>query len=557
MIKSMLEKLLSHLHRAVFDTTADTLVAFYLDGPVGSSWVAINENFDITFADGSVTSLDLNKFAVWQLIDELEKLGMTVTSQNAEARYFSGITMLELSGKAGEPQPITLYKDILHAIFGAYSREMRIASDQVGQALNQLEIPKADDGFLDQWGDQFGISREGLSDADYRIKIPQEAFRVRVNSYAIEKAIKDETGYDITLDEPWRDIFRLDESMLSGASRLYKEGDVGYFLVQPVSFTPLSDEQWSKIYPIIDRNIAAGVMRLEAGNNGRELIQDPLAGNIWWQTWSIRTTYVYAPSMPRLDNEIRLSGSYRFEVNYRSAITEAYSKAMLNFPVVGRVRFDPSRMISALIRNAVYPVREYHTGTWRGAYVEVYPTDPRTWRTGHWERDSTWGMPYNWRVGSRQTKLENSFFADATAVIHTGIIHSEAVLGSTWDDLPSWNNDDWTQGETSFWPSWFDASNNFTPVETVPYEWEMTAKRSVKSLFNMGLRSYNSRYDLTLESGIVYKLDKASGPAVVSTVNDHTFSVNTTGAGDVVISVTGTAPDGSTNKTKITIHVQA
>ncbi|EBJ6658307.1 hypothetical protein D0Q53_20540 [Salmonella enterica] len=557
MIKSMLEKLLSHLHRAVFDTTADTLVAFYLDGPAGSSWVAINENFDVTFADGSVISLDLNKFAVWQLIDELEKLGMTVTSQNAEARYFSGITMLELSGKAGEPQPITLYKDILHAIFGAYSREMRIASDQVGQALNQLEIPKADDGFLDQWGDQFGISREGMSDADYRIKIPQEAFRVRVNSYAIEKAIKDETGFDITLDEPWRDIFRLDESMLSGASRLYKEGDVGYFLVQPVSFTPLSDEQWAKIYPIIDRNIAAGVIRLEAGNNGREFIQDPLAGNIWWQTWSMRTTYVYAPSTPRLDNEIRLSGGYRFEVNYRSAITEAYSEAMLNYPVVGRVRVDLSRMISTLVRNAVFPIREYHTATWRGAYVELYPTDPRTWRIGHWERDSTWGMPYNWRVGSRQTALETSFFADATAVVRTGIIHSEAVLGSTWDDLPSWNNDDWTQGETSFWPSWFDASNNFTPVETVPYEWEMTAKRSVKSLFNMGLRSYNSRYDLTLESGIVYKLDKASGPAVVSTVNDHTFSVNTTGAGDVVIIVTGTAPDGSTNKTKITIHVQA
>lgn len=452
MIKTMLNRLFSHLHRAVFDTTADELIAFKLDGPAGCSWVAANENFDITFADGRTVHFDLNDFQIWELISALQFAGMTVTSIHPDALYFSGITMLELSGEAGNPNPVILYKDILHAIFGAYSREMRIASDQVGQALNQMEIPKADDGFLNQWGTQFGIERGDRTDDVYRKFIPLEAFRVRINTLAIIATVKDLTGYTIDLEEPWREVFRLDNSALSGSNQFYNNSEVAYFLVRPVSFGTVD---WAKIFPIIDRNLAAGVKRIKEDFRGQYGVNDPLSGNLWEQSWELFSSFVRGSSMPRLDNEIRLDGGlasdpntagYEFEYNY-SVIQTSFWATQAQAPINGTTGDSWRSSLIFFAPRADEPVGISYESDFAGAFLEMYPSTPRTWMGGKWDHDSTWKSAYQWNVGVLYTSTENQFLVDGTSLfdgMDPGVM--EMTMGETWTSEATWNNDTWDQG---------------------------------------------------------------------------------------------------------------
>lgn len=581
MRKTMLERLLGHLHRAVFDTSPDELVAFYLDGPAGSSWVAVNEYFDITFADGRTIHWDLNEFVIWEFIEALRNNGMYVTGINPAARFFSGITMLELSGKAGQPNPITLYKDIIHAIFGAYSREMRIARERVDEGLAQLNIKTAGDGFLDQWGTQFGIDRGIRTDANYRVRIPQEAFRVRVNSYGIEKAVLDETGFVISLLEPWRDIFRLDDGRLSGTERFYngKERDenddeisVSYFTVQPVSYTPIQPEDWDKINVVIDRNLAAGVSRVASAFLGRFLVNDPLKNIIWEQTWSIRNSLVYANSMPRLDYDQMLSGPLKTDPNFLTAhnIARNYASNIHNqravkwtFPVNGKTISDPSNLHSTFYQNPVIPVGMGGLSEMEGSIVQFYPTTPRTWRLGGWDRDSTWNRPYDWRVYSRQFGEENQFLAKVEwymdSLVGKDQHYTEISAGERWDDDSTWIEDTWDMGSYYYYPTWFDASHTFDVEQVAPHQWEMTMSLAKKTLLNVGIAAYK-RFGATVAATnpVSFTFDGApvGTGAVITKVNDHTWSVHATAIGTMVIKLNcRDTVTGVEMKTQLTIKI--
>lgn len=443
-MKTMLERLLGHLHRAVFDVSPDKVDAFYLNGPLGSSWVAKDENFDITFADGTTLHYDLNNFTIAQFINQLSQDGMIVTKVNPDTRFFSGITMLELTGEAGKDNPVTLYRDILHAIFGAYSREMRAAQDAVVNGINQMFIPTADNGFLDTWGSMFGVPRGTDDDDTYRIKIPREAFRIRVNSYAIEQTVKDLTGYDVTIQEPWRDVFRLDNSYLSGADRLYDGTNVGYFIVQP---TAAGNVDWKVVLPIIQSNLAAGITVLKPTVNTTYYVKDPLDGTIWWQTWSIYGTWVKTDTLPRLDNGLILSGDYRYDMNFSVAITTFWSSD--NFgkgqQLLGNVRRVTSQSLDAWVKWGTVDVKSLYLGTYVGAFIKVYSNDPRTWMTGGWDTNATWTRPYDVTVYVRSTKLENKFGPINATVIGVGV-NSQHSSGDIWTDARDWDDDSWDYG---------------------------------------------------------------------------------------------------------------
>lgn len=584
-MKTMLERLLGHLHRAVFDTTPDKTVAFYLDSPKKATWVAKDEFFDITFYDGTpALHYDLNNFTISQFMRQLTTDGMLVTQPNPDTLYFSGITMLELSGASGNPNPITLYKDILHAIFGAYSREMRQAQDTVNEGIKQMFIPTANDGFLDTWGTLFGVGRDGDDDPKYRRKIPLEAFRKRVNTYAIEQTVKDLTGYDILLEEPWRDIFRLDESYLSGADRLYNGEDIGYFIVQPVSF---GNVDWGVVMPIIKRNLAAGVLTLQPDVRLRYYVNDPIDGTIWWQNWSMYGTWVRTDEMPRLDNGLVLSGGYKLQYNYGVAITSLESLNNFKDPLEGKIFYAPANSMILYAERGDTPI-----GTWYQAFnthldplypdgrvvelIQMYPSDPRTWMIGGWDDTATWNKPYDWQVQFKATQLEDKFYVDATTIGHWYSsaatdehdpnvtlptvphlpIESTHTEGEIWSDAHDWNDEDWDQGTMPFYPVWFDATQKFTEIEIDREHWEMTASRAVLKLFNVGLSAQNSKTDTTNYPGVTWNVTaSAKGVAVVTPVNDHTWSINTVATGTITLTATATDTRGNVLHTTMTIHV--
>lgn len=459
MKKTMLERLLGHLHRAVFDTSADEVVAFRLDGPAGSYWDAKDEKFDVFIPGQAPVNLDLNQYTIYQLADKLTAIGMTVTDVNPDTRLFSGITMLELSGKAGKPNPITLYQDILHAIFGAYSREMSAAKDAVVEGINQLTIPTASNGFLDTWGKTFGIPRAGMTDDEYKKEIPAEVFRIRVNGIAIENTVREKTGYNITLEEPWRDVFRLDISRLSGANRLYNghidpnnpnATPTGYFTVQPVSYGYVD---WNLVMPIITRNLAAGINALTPQVRSRYYVNDPLDGTIWFQGWSARGILVKADSMPRLDIGLVLSGGVQsIQYNYGVVITSTSELSSLYVQtsdptktnvISGITRYDAANSMDFLIVENSVAYGRSHQSQYLAQFIAVYPTDPRTWKYGGWENAATWTMAYDVVVNFRMSSFEDHFFVDASS---SGNVLSQISSGYTWDDEPEWNDDEWDKG---------------------------------------------------------------------------------------------------------------
>ncbi|EKK5568139.1 hypothetical protein PN823_004561 [Enterobacter hormaechei] len=510
-MKTMLERLFGHLHRAVFDTSADEIVAFMLDGPAGCRWVAANELFTVTFADGSEKVFDLNNFMIYQFADALQQAGMTVTQPDSSCSFFSGITMLELEGEAGEPQPITLYKDILHAIFGAYSREMRIARDNVKAAIEQMEINTATEGFLNEWGNLFSTIRtEGMDDAAYRAKIKRVAFRKRINSYAIEQVVKEDTGYNITLEEPWREIFRLDISQLSGTHQFYKGDQTGYFLVQPVAYNAVD---WDAILPIIKRNLAAGVQILKPAIRGMFVVEDPLVGSVWYQAWSMMSEWVKAESMPKLDNQIVLSGKYEIQFNYEVSIDSNYAMEYVT-PVSGLTRRDSSNILAADVIWGNVPISTWFTANKLGDWLQLYPVEPRTWLNGKWDEFATWHMPYSWGVWSRQTANESAFLvADVTEDADGNVINVESwlrpVITSTteqgwgWEDPKEWESQRWDRGSETIYYIMVAPSN---PADKTDFVTTVTSHISevtlTRELKDGPIRLVATRYDESTDQAV-------------------------------------------------------
>jgi hypothetical protein len=123
--------------------------------------------------------------------------------------------------------------------------------------LRQMIITQAQNEWLDLWGTLYATPRlVGESDSNYAPRIPREAFRLRCNARGIELAIRDSTGFDVRIEEPWTNIFRFDESSWSGPDAFYDGEYVGYHLIRPLI---RSSVDWPAILAVIERNRAAGV----------------------------------------------------------------------------------------------------------------------------------------------------------------------------------------------------------------------------------------------------------------------------------------------------------
>jgi len=77
-----------------------------------------------------------------------------------------------------------------------------------------------------------------------------------VNGFALEQAVRDLAGDEVVIDEPWKRMFALDVSALSGPDHLQDGRFYTYHVIQPVG---QEGTNWSRVYPILERNKAAGI----------------------------------------------------------------------------------------------------------------------------------------------------------------------------------------------------------------------------------------------------------------------------------------------------------
>lgn len=261
-MNTVLQRLLKYPHSAVFDVDPGESLALRVRHPDGARWSIADEV--LTVAAGAVSrTYQLADKTVSQLAAALVADGFEVPQLSSEWSERSALVLAEGSGDQGASNGdhISAFTSILWALLSGYSGELRMAAHQIVQALRQMVLHQAEMEWLDLWGTLYGVPRkDGEMDAAYAPRIVREVLRLRVNAHGIEQAILDETGADVRIEEPWKDLFILDHSTLSGPHRLYDGVQYGYHLIRPVAREPADP---LLVLPVIHRNRPAGVSVLE------------------------------------------------------------------------------------------------------------------------------------------------------------------------------------------------------------------------------------------------------------------------------------------------------
>lgn len=257
-----LQKLLKYPHAAVFDKSPVPELALRIRHDAGATW-SIAENVMTVTSGDLVRTFDLSEYTIGSLASALEAEGFQVPAISPAWQGRSALVLAEGSGDQNESNGdhVHAFTSLLWVLLSAYAVEVREAERQVGNALQQMVLTTAEGEWLDLWGYLYGVPRkQGELDPAYRLHIKKEAFRLRVNKFAIEQAITDQTGDDIRIIEPWRLMFRLDDSVLSGPHRLQ---DANYYNYHVIQATGPSGADWEAIRAIVDRNRAAGVIQYQ------------------------------------------------------------------------------------------------------------------------------------------------------------------------------------------------------------------------------------------------------------------------------------------------------
>jgi hypothetical protein len=261
MSDTTLQRLLNYPHAAVFDKDPLAELVIRVRHDSGCAWTVAAGVMAIT-AGVAVFEYQLADHTVGSLADAMEADGFDVLRVNSAYWHLSALALVEGSNDqwVSNGDHLRVFTSLMWALLQGYSREVDEAQEQIRQALLQMIIATAEGEWLSLWGDLYGVPRTtGETDAALRLRIPREAFRLRVNPRAIEAAIKELTGKDVVILEPWQDVFTLDQSLLSGPDKTQDGDRVGPFLIQPYSAIPID---WSDVLPIIERCRPAGVISL-------------------------------------------------------------------------------------------------------------------------------------------------------------------------------------------------------------------------------------------------------------------------------------------------------
>lgn len=383
-MSTTLSRLLKYPHAAVFDKSPTEELAFRLQHTGGSTW-AIGDAVLTATRGGTDFTYDLKALTVGQLTLALMADGFTVLMISAAFYSRSALVLVEGRGDqfASNGDNVFAYTSILWALLGGYAVELRSAKLQIQEALRQMVITQAENEWLDLWGTLYATPRLiNEPDAAFAQRIPREAFRLRCNARGIELAIRDATGFDVRIEEPWTNIFRLDESLLSGPDAFYDGEYVGYHLIRPLI---RSSVDWPAVLAVIERNRAAGIAVL-----GPKLI---------WSTLVDASVSPFEVSFGGLArNEAFIPYSDRALLDY-DAIEEL---PILNYPHRMRTEVRQQSYAEALPLEALgvftYVVHGGYRQTYEVRYLDIVyasqywnRTADRTWRT-----DDTWSSvgPY-------------------------------------------------------------------------------------------------------------------------------------------------------------------
>ncbi len=276
---STLKRMVDYPHAAVFDKAPHETIVFRLSHPDRAQW-QILEAVMYVVSGASSQTYSLEEFTLGELAAALTDDGYTVSDLSGDNAALSAMVLIEGIGDQAQSNGDRVYgyTSLMWVLMDGYASEVRDAGQQVVQALRQMIITQAEGEWLDLFGTLYDVQRrQAEDDTAYQPRIPKEAFRLRESPIAIEEAVFDATGKVIKIEEPWKNIFRLDGSTLSGPDKFQDGERVGYFLIQPTATQPID---WSDVLPIVERNRAAGIVVLPPFSRNVSHVDAGIAGTI-------------------------------------------------------------------------------------------------------------------------------------------------------------------------------------------------------------------------------------------------------------------------------------
>lgn len=257
------ERLASHLYRSGLDTDPESVPALKF-GAVPFDW-SIGGNALSIFPPFSASRSYPLTGTVSQLAATMTADGYPAEAVNVEVGALASGALLNPGTVERQPstQPVHIFQANLWTLLDAYGVEVHEADLNVEQAIQQLYLQTASDDILDFWGEFFSVIRKpGETDETLRQRMIDEVFRLRSNPLAIQQAIKDETGFDVAIREPWRELFLLNQSALSDTDHFQDGSFFTWNVLQPVYYANLSVAERAMVIEIINRNRPAGCVLL-------------------------------------------------------------------------------------------------------------------------------------------------------------------------------------------------------------------------------------------------------------------------------------------------------
>lgn len=272
-----LTRMVDNLPRAMFDKSPGEVLALRVRNPAGLAWEVSDSKLKLIAGgklvpfDGTASWNGLYDFGetireytladktIAELADEIRTDGHVVEYESIDIGSRSALSLLPGANDQDNSNGDHLYAytSILWSIMASYGGEIDEAKAQIPEAIKQMTISGAGGEWLDVWATLYGVPRQaGEADAVLRDRLAAEVFRLRVNPHGIEKAVEDLTGEQVSIDEPWRRMFSVSESALSGDHRMPDGEYYTYHVMQPVG-VPGTD--MTKVMPVIARNKPAGV----------------------------------------------------------------------------------------------------------------------------------------------------------------------------------------------------------------------------------------------------------------------------------------------------------
>ena len=142
--------------------------------------------------------IDLTQHTIGSLADELIAQGITVEYIDPGLASLSAQVLI--TGSSGDQDQsngdhIYGFTSLLWAYLSAVATELNLARCEIIQMLRQMEIPTAEDIWLDHLGGYYKVPRlAGEPDSQYGPRIIAETLMPKGNNYAISKAIEHVTG---------------------------------------------------------------------------------------------------------------------------------------------------------------------------------------------------------------------------------------------------------------------------------------------------------------------------------------------------------------------------